>query len=229
MKQYFVKQYWQVTNNIARRSAAALTHDDEKALADLLTGSYYTEEVLGDTNEGLEQAIHETYLVQQHLADMNANDAPWTADEADWVIPGPWTNTSCFYFDLHTGEAIAYKDYAVGGDLILTAEDLEKHWEKVDAADHAELKQFVDNKVFELAAKKDAGSNRIDAVWIRRWKWETTSKDWIIKSRMCGRGFLDKQKFDVQKHSATASRLSQRFLCSLCVQHDLKLESWDIF
>ena len=51
---------------------------------------------------------------------------------------------------------------------------------------------------------------------------------WIIKSRLCGRGYLDRQKNDVMRHSSTASRLSQRLLCSLCVQYELELETWDI-
>ena len=45
---------------------------------------------------------------------------------------------------------------------------------------------------------------------------------------MCGRGFLDKQKFDVQKASTTASRISQRLAVSLAHLERLELELWDI-
>ena len=45
---------------------------------------------------------------------------------------------------------------------------------------------------------------------------------------MCGRGYLDKQKSFIDRHSSTASRLSHRLACSLMVQHDLDVEAWDI-
>ena len=159
---------------------------------------------------------------------MNAGTLCWTAETADWVIPGPWKGQRCFDFDLKTGEAITHDTYAVGGDLLLSQDDLTNYWEEVEAADLKEMQDFVKHGVFRLRPRKTAGSNCIDAVWVRRWKWDVMLQAWIIKSRLCGRGFLDKQRFDVQKHSNTASRLSQRLLCSLAVQHDLEIESWDI-
>eukprot|EP00959_Pyramimonas_sp_CCMP1952_P423649 8874217-Pyramimonas_sp.AAC.2 len=63
----------------------------------------------------------------------------------------------------------------------------------------------------------DSG-NIIDAAWVRRWKKmydENNNMYYIIKSRLCGRGFLDSQKNDFMRHSSTASRLSQRMVASL--------------
>ena len=74
-----------------------------------------------------------------------------------------------------------------------------------------------------------ANGNLIDAVWVRRWKYDPKLGRKVIKSRLCGRGFLDKQKFDIQRHSSTASRLSQKLVVSVAQCHDdFDLESWDI-
>ena len=51
-------------------------------------------------------------------------------------------------------------------------------------------------------------STVIDATLVREWKFDVKPKEWVIKSRRCGRVFLDKQKYDIQRHSSTASRLS---------------------
>ncbi len=51
---------------------------------------------------------------------------------------------------------------------------------------------------------------------------------WIIKSRLCARGFLDKQKQDIMRHSSTASRLSHKMACSLAVTYHLEIQAWDI-
>ena len=139
-----------------------------------MTGTYYDEEILRldqiAAQARFETASHEAFMVQSNIDDMNAGLNPWSEGDADFVIPGPWKETACFYFDMLTGEALAYNNYAVSGDLVLTPEDLQTHWEQVEKADLAEMSQFVDHGVFSLEAKKTAGKNVIDAVWIRRWK-----------------------------------------------------------
>ena len=49
-----------------------------------------------------------------------------------------------------------------------------------------------------------------------------------VKSRLVVRGFLDPQKRHVARYSGTATRLSQRLLVSLAVEHGFDLEQWDI-
>ena len=220
-KEHFATFYNELGLARARRSCAATSFAEEAALAELISDNQYYQAEQSD----IDHEIYAMTVMQRNLDAMQDKITPWTRSEAHWVIPGPWHSETCFYFDMRTGEALTY---AVGGDMVLTAQDLEEHWELVCEADRAEILQFVEFNVFELAAKQNAGTNIVDATWVRRWKWCTTTKRWIIKSRLCGRGFLDKQRYDVQKHSATASRLSQRLLCSPAVQHNLVLESWDI-
>ena len=68
--------------------------------------------------------------------------------------------------------------------------------------------------------------NILDATWARKWK----SKDgqWTVKSRLCARGFLDKQELDILRHPSTASRLSHNIACSLSVGYGWDVEAWDI-
>ena len=122
--------------------------------------------------------------------------------------------------------------FSVTDSLILTDDDLAKHWHLVEAADRKELAAFVKFKCFRARHRLEmVNTNELDCVWVRRWKASTNSDGtttWIIKSRLCGRGFLDKQKLDIDKHSSTASRISQRIAIFIAVQYDLDVESWDI-
>ena len=57
---------------------------------------------------------------------------------------------------------------------------------------------------------------------LRKWKGKE------VKSRLVVRGFRDPQKAMVARYSSTATRLSQRLLCSLAVENNFGLEQWDI-
>ena len=51
----------------------------------------------------------------------------------------------------------------------------------------------------------------------------------MIRSRLCGRGFLDNQKWAVDRHSCTAARVSQIMIVSICqCEPDFEAESWGI-
>ena len=40
-----------------------------------------------------------------HLVNNNDDASrPWNVPDADWVIPGPWKQSSCFYFSVIDGE-----------------------------------------------------------------------------------------------------------------------------
>ena len=159
---------------------------------------------------------------------MESANVAWTKEQAHWVIPGNWKEDRPFYFDLMTGEAI----FAQSDDA-LKEEEIFKHWAEVEEADRQESRSFIDNKCFAARRTNEIGSNNIiDSTWIRRWKKTYDSKNqitWVIKSRMCGRGFSDSQKNSVMRHSSTASRLSQRIVGPLmATEEEMVMETWDI-
>ena len=117
-----------------------------------------------------------------------------------------------YLIDLQSGELLP--DFRVDDTTAnLTDEDLVKYKDLVHAADHKELKQFVHYDVFrtETTDNLQHNDNIVDCVWVRKWK--VLHKE--VKSRMCARGCFDKQKHLIEKHSSTATRLSQRLVISL--------------
>ena len=138
----------------------------------------------------------------------------------------------CFYYDIRTGEIVSDGIYSVTSDNILTEADFEKYWHLIEEADHKELLAFAKNKVFRPKRHSSFRENVVDAIWVRRWKQtlgpDGKSQVWIVKSRLCGRGFLDSQKNSIQRHSSTASRISQRMIVSIATLYGFDLESWDV-
>ena len=98
------------------------------------------------------------------------------------------------------------------------------NWEKVNQADSEEAASFITHGVFALDLRANA-DNVVDRTWVRRWKDRAAG---VIRSRCCGRGFLDRQEQDIDRHSSTASRLSHRLAVSLAVLAGLTLEALDI-
>ena len=116
--------------------------------------------------------------------------------------------------------------FSVSSDELLTPEDIINHWPAVDQADRDEVASFVKHDIFKLDARNRAEvDNIVDGVWVRKWK---DRRQGIVKSRCCSRGFLDKQKLTVDRHSSTASRLSHGLAVSLGVTHGLEMECFDI-
>ena len=87
-----------------------------------------------------------------------------TAEESEFVIPGPFYHTRCFWYSISDDEC-----FSVSSDDLLTAEDLVTHWKLVEAADREEVKSFVANKIFKLDLRRNA-TNKVDGTWVRRWK-----------------------------------------------------------
>ena len=119
------------------------------------------------------------------------------------VIPGEQEQ---FYIDLVTAEV-----FRVDEDKgILTTADYYKYPEQIRAADRKELKQFIQHGVFRKlhVNRLKKGANVVDCLWVRVWK------NGEVKSRLCARGCFDRQKQLIEKHSSTATRLSQRIICS---------------
>jgi len=104
-----------------------------------------------------------------------------------------------------------------------------QHWPDFEASDKAELKQFVDEKVFRKVLLDDLpqGTALVDATWVRKFK-RTANKTLKAKSRLCARGFLDPQKEELPTRSTTATRLSQRLVLSVASTHSFSVRSWDV-
>ena len=92
----------------------------------------------------------------------------------------------------------------------MTEEDFRNFPDLIREADRKELSQFVHYKVFKKRhlPRLPPGANLVDCTWIRVWKKGK------VKSRLCARGCFDKQKQLIEKHSSTATRLSQRVIMS---------------
>ena len=193
----------------------------DKELLEQLYMSFLTDDVVE-----AQQLHHEMHLALASCA--GYSDQPWQPEEALWTIEAPIQRPRAFFFCLRTGEAYT----ATQAADILTDKDLVDNWPAVDAADRAELEAFVKFKVFEAKHSSVVeNDNCIDAVWVRRWKWingPDGKRIRIVKSRLCGRGFLDRQKYSIDRHSSTASRLSQRIQVALKQSLGLSMESWDI-
>ena len=157
----------------------------------------------------------------------SADHIPWSKEDASVVLPGPWHESSCFYMDVHTGECLR-----VDAETdTLSAAELIQFETEVMAADAAEVKSFLDHKVFGTTLPTAHCQLRaMSCTWVRKWKWTVIDgkRVRIVKSRLCVRGFMDPQKHKLTKHSSTASRLTQRLHVSICVQNDFAIESWDI-
>ena len=144
---------------------------------------------------------------------------PWTRAEAHFVIPGSFNTSRGFFYDLHEDRC-----FSVSTDEILTPDDVAAHWPAVEQADYDEVASFAKHEVFEIDLRSNA-TNVVDGVWVRKWKDRSKG---LVKSRCCGRGYLDKQKTVVDRHSSTASRLSHRIAVSIATQFDLTMECFDI-
>ena len=151
-------------------------------------------------------------LQYQSLADDGYR--PWSRTEAHIVIPCEFEKVDeCFWYDV-----LEDRCFSVSSDDYFTAEEVAEHFDAVERGDRKEIQSFVSRKAFKLAPRDQKAHNRVDGTWVR--KWADRSKR-LVKSRMCARGFLDRQKKSIKKHSSTASRLSHRIACSLGVQHQL--------
>ena len=101
----------------------------------------------------------------------------------------------------------------------LTEQEIIDNWAEVEAADHKELKQFVDEKVWGLRKSSTVKNKPIDAIWVRKWKYYMVDGKRIrkVKPRLCARGFLDAQVHQLTTRATTATKLSQRLLIALSV------------
>ena len=151
-----------------------------------------------------------------------AADLPWQSSEAFLQVPGPWSKDTCFWYDFVNDECFSI--FSVSKDEFLTEKEIVEFWPQVEAGDRAEVKFFVDHEVFSLDLAAHA-KNVVDAVWVRKWK---SRRPPVVKSRMCGRGFMDSQRQSINRHSSTASALSHRLAMTLGAQAHWLCEAFDV-
>eukprot|EP00971_Amphidinium_carterae_P281275 5584632-Amphidinium_carterae.1 len=107
----------------------------------------------------------------------------------------------------------------------VTEEDHIKHWREIEEGKQKELDAFMEHGVFERMDARKA-NNIIDSTWVLKWKWSGSSRQ--CRARLCLRGFKDLQKSELHTYASTASRISQRIICSFSAIHRWKIHSLDI-
>ena len=108
---------------------------------------------------------------------------------------------------------------------ILSADEIRKHKSAADKAKIAELMRWSNRKVFERI-RRSQSSNCVTSRWVMKWKLIRGVRE--IKARLTVHGFKDRQRFDVKTFAATASRWSQRMICSICAQNNWTIWSMDV-
>jgi hypothetical protein len=111
-------------------------------------------------------------------------------------------------------------------DHDLSKEEQTKHWPEVAASMKKELATWVELKCISRKSRSTA-RNIIDCRWVVKWKLDTAVKDasstdengsrWVIRSRLCLRGFKDLDAKDLDSYAGTAQRCTQRLLVSEAV------------
>ena len=132
-----------------------------------------------------------------------------------------WTTCKSMrsWYDLARDEC-----FSVTQEDLLTEQEVIDNWTEVEAADAREIASFVKDAVFAVDLAKNS-INTVDGTWVRKWVSRTPV---VIKSRCCGRGFLDIQKQHVDKHSSTTSVLSHRLGLTLAAQYYWVVEGFDV-
>ena len=108
----------------------------------------------------------------------------------------------------------------------VTKEDLKIFPKEIRTGKKTELDAFVQHKVFNRALKA-MSSNIIDCRWVLRWKWKNKHHR-FCRARLCLRGFKDQQKDELDTYGSTASRFSQRIICSMAAIYLWTLTAIDI-
>ena len=155
-----------------------------------------------------QRAVHEFVTDHDPIYNSFLSMCKDLSHEMSYILEAQGIHNIEYYVDLVDGTVFRVDDETG----MLTDDDMKKYAHLVEAADHAELEQFITFNVFRAKARSEMkkGENVVDCIWLRRWK--VFGK--IVKCRMCARGCFDKQKNFIEKHSSTATRLSQRMVLS---------------
>lgn len=90
----------------------------------------------------------------RHYADKTAHATQWSRGQAHFVYQIPRQEDVCVYIDLNTLEAFRVEQ----GTNNLTEQEIIDHWDQVEAADRAEITQFVHEHVWKCMKSSDIAS-----------------------------------------------------------------------
>jgi hypothetical protein len=117
-------------------------------------------------------------------------------------------------------------------DSNLTPQDSRAHWPEVAAATKKELATWVEMGCIQRKPRSQS-RNVIDVRWVLKWKYDIETKGatesgdtkgrWVIRARLCLRGFKDIDARTLDSYAGTAARHTQRLLVSEAV-----CRGWDI-
>ena len=99
---------------------------------------------------------------------------------------------------------------------ILTPQEVKLHQKAVEESQMKELLSWHNLGSWELVPRATA-FNIIDSRWVLKWKLISGVKP--VKSRLCVRGFKDRQADSILTAASTASRWGQRFVNQIVAQY----------
>jgi hypothetical protein len=104
---------------------------------------------------------------------------------------------------------------------VLTSEESRKHRQLIKTAMRKELKGWHDLNTMR-PQRRNVATNLVDGKWVNKWKIVDGVK--TVKSRLTLRGFKDIQGAMLQTFAGTATRWSQRLVCSIAA-----IKGWPLF
>eukprot|EP00971_Amphidinium_carterae_P304266 6046514-Amphidinium_carterae.2 len=122
-------------------------------------------------------------------------------------------------------EEITDEEVNLAKSGMVTEADLRLYPLEVEAGKDEEVSAFMNQGVFARHPASNA-DNVIDFTWVLKWKWTKDKRK--CRARLCLRGFKDKQKHELNTYASTASRISQRIICSFAAVCSWGLSSIDI-
>ena len=167
--------------------------------ADAKHAAYLVNQHRNRHNDILEMEIPYYYLDEEAMAELGR-----TPDENECVV---------LQLDRRTGGM----SYLIEQDLPeLNAKDVKENQKLVDAAVAAEWASWNDNNSF-WPILRSKSTNIIDTRWVHKWKIIDGKRS--IKSRLCARGFKDRDGDTLETSASTATRWAQRLVISTAVNH----------
>ena len=154
------------------------------------------------------------------------------SNEDQEIVP-----TNSFYIE-HVFKASKHKNKSNKKKVVdradheLTSDEIKSHWPEVMSAIKKELETWLKYNCISRKARQSS-RNIIDCRWVHKWKLDADTQDaasmaeavkkWVIRARLCLRGFKDIQASQLESYAGTALRFSQRLVVSEAV-----LRGWDI-
>ena len=169
--------------------------------------------------------------------DSDATEAMLVIDEGHWsLLSGEakvCSNTASFTFPMIAEELIDINNVYVASKTNLSkrkqlkarkeasATDLRQYSKQFRQAKLDEYKSWQQNEVFELVdMRKHKPRNFVTGRWVLTLKRDKEGNFQKCKARWVLRGFLDKQRFQQQTDSPTATRPGIRLACQFAVNHN---------